>query len=297
LLFCFLDLLEFLIYHLFKLIRCYTLSCAFFGHIYFRHDQKIDLERCHNESISITRNMSSNNLIDIFAEFQKNMFREIGGLMGAVVGVQTAPVVNSSFDSAALEARILAAVDARLKAFEPLRVGAKRPRTPSIESEDDEEQTAPMAPLKVTQQTILSFFEDKTVRDLTASLTAASLNDTVVEHPAPVTPAPTPIAPASPAMKAEAPVAPSSPIMAPEAPAPEEVEKSGSESDDEAEEEADEEEEEDDDEEEDLTEINYKGKRYFMDGEYNIYGLDADGELVEEPVGRYDEKTRRILFN
>lgn len=132
-------------------------------------------------SISITRNMSSNNLIDIFAEFQKNMFREIGGLMGAVACAQQ----PAAFDSAALEARILAAVDARLQAFEPLRVGAKRPRTPSIESEDDDEapvsvvnyaqQTAPMAPVKVTQQTILSFFEDKTVRDLTASLNAASL--------------------------------------------------------------------------------------------------------------------------
>lgn len=73
----------------------------------------------------------------------------------------------------------------------------------------------------------------------------------------------------------------------------EEAEESGTESDDEAEEDAADEEEE----EEDLTEINYKGKRYFMDSEYNIYGLDADGELVEEPVGRYDEKTRRILFN
>jgi hypothetical protein len=48
---------------------------------------------------------------------------------------------------------------------------------------------------------------------------------------------------------------------------------------------------------EELTEFTYKGKKYFMDSECQVYGLDADGELNSDPIGIYDEKTRRITFH
>jgi hypothetical protein len=52
-----------------------------------------------------------------------------------------------------------------------------------------------------------------------------------------------------------------------------------------------------DEEEEELTEFRYKGKTYFMDSDSNVYGLDANGELIEDPIGTYDETTRKITFN
>ncbi len=268
---------------------------------------------------------ASNKLIDIFAEYQKNMFREIGTLMGAVLA--------NSVDIDAIEQRILASVDARLKAFESPRIGMKRPRTPSVASED-EEAPAPMAPVKASQTLISNFFEDQSVRTLSDVFSAIAVGGMLPtgaanaapaisppanapEAPAPApasvaAPAPAPVAAPAPAPVAapaqqnerqSAPVAAPAPAPAPVAPAPaptpassedEEEEESGSESDDEA---AEDEDEDEDDEEESLTEITYKGKKYYMDADCNIYDVDADGELIEDPVGRYDEKTRRILMN
>ena len=61
--------------------------------------------------------------------------------------------------------------------------------------------------------------------------------------------------------------------------------------------EAEEEDAEAEEEAEELTEFTYKGKKYFMDSECQVYGLDADGELNSDPIGIYDEKTRRITFH
>jgi hypothetical protein len=47
-------------------------------------------------------------------------------------------------------------------------------------------------------------------------------------------------------------------------------------------------------EEAELTEFQFRGKTYYLDNENNVYGLDADGELIQEPVGVRDEKTGRI---
>ncbi len=64
-----------------------------------------------------------------------------------------------------------------------------------------------------------------------------------------------------------------------------------------AEEEAEEEtEEEAEEEESELTEFQFRGKTYYLDNENNVYGLDADGELIQEPVGIRDDKTGRIKF-
>ncbi len=54
------------------------------------------------------------------------------------------------------------------------------------------------------------------------------------------------------------------------------------------------EEAEDAEEESELTEFQFRGKTYYLDNENNVYGLDADGELIQEPVGIRDEKTGRI---
>ncbi len=60
--------------------------------------------------------------------------------------------------------------------------------------------------------------------------------------------------------------------------------------------EEEEEEEEAEEEESELTEFQFRGKTYYLDNENNVYGLDADGELIQEPVGVRDEKTGRIKF-
>ena len=64
----------------------------------------------------------------------------------------------------------------------------------------------------------------------------------------------------------------------------------------EEEEEEEEEEAEEEEEENELTEFQFRGKTYYLDNENNVYGLDADGELIQEPVGVRDEKTGRIKF-
>ncbi len=65
------------------------------------------------------------------------------------------------------------------------------------------------------------------------------------------------------------------------------------------EEEAEEEEEEEvqDEEADELIEFPYKGKTYYMDSECNVYKLDENGDLVEDPIGIYNETTRKITFN
>ncbi len=71
-------------------------------------------------------------------------------------------------------------------------------------------------------------------------------------------------------------------------------------SEEEAEEEADNDtvggEGEEAEEESELTEFQFRGKTYYLDNENNVYGLDADGELIQEPVGVRDDKTGRIKF-
>jgi hypothetical protein len=61
-------------------------------------------------------------------------------------------------------------------------------------------------------------------------------------------------------------------------------------------EEEEEEEEAAEEEENELTEFQFRGKTYYLDNENNVYGLDTDGELIQEPVGVRDEKTGRIKF-
>lgn len=55
--------------------------------------------------------------------------------------------------------------------------------------------------------------------------------------------------------------------------------------------------EEEEDAEEELTDFLYKGKTYYMDSEYNVYAQDENGDLIEDPVGTYNEATRKITFN
>jgi hypothetical protein len=55
--------------------------------------------------------------------------------------------------------------------------------------------------------------------------------------------------------------------------------------------------EEGEDAEEELTDFLYKGKTYYMDSEYNVYAQDENGDLVEDPVGTYNQATRKITFN
>lgn len=237
--------------------------------------------------------MSSSKLLDIFAEYQKNMHREIGALMGAVLAATPSngpsPIIPSlAYDG--LQDRILAAVDARLKEFEekmtlmqtPVRVGSKRGRSPSVCSSDGEEE-APLAPVKAVMPVALAVAVDNVaVASLTEKLNAIQVEEKPVE-----------------AVKEEKQSVPAD-VKAVEVKAPAKVEsqlkvevvKEDTADDSERQSDAADEEEEDE-----LTEIVYKGKKYYMDGEYNIYGLDAEGELVEDPVGHYDEKTRRIVFN
>ncbi len=63
------------------------------------------------------------------------------------------------------------------------------------------------------------------------------------------------------------------------------------------EEETQEEPEEEEEAEEELTDFLYKGKTYYMDSEYNVYAQDENGDLIEDPVGTYNQTTRKITFN
>ena len=59
-------------------------------------------------------------------------------------------------------------------------------------------------------------------------------------------------------------------------------------------EEAEAEEEEEADEVE-LEEFEYKGSTYYRDGEGNVFMTDEDGELMEEPIGVWNEAKQRIV--
>jgi hypothetical protein len=63
-----------------------------------------------------------------------------------------------------------------------------------------------------------------------------------------------------------------------------------------AEEEAEEEVEEEAEEEAEvqLEEFEYKGSTYYRDGDNNVYMADEDGELVDEPIGVWNEAKQRI---
>ena len=250
--------------------------------------------------------MSSSKLFDIFAEFQKNMHREIGALMGSVVAASNGPSPTPIIPSLAfegLESRILAAVDERLKAFEekmtPVRIGVKRTRTPTVSSDDEDDEipapSPPPAPIKVNRAVALQV-DDSAVASLTEKLHAISVKQVEeVKTPVKVEEVKTPVKVEPEPVEVKAvevkPVEVKAPVKADEEDADKE------DADEEDADDDDDDDEEDDDEEESLTEIMYKGKKYYMDGEYNIYGVDAEGELVEDPVGLYDEKTRRIVFH
>lgn len=68
----------------------------------------------------------------------------------------------------------------------------------------------------------------------------------------------------------------------------------------EAEAEEEEEEEEEAEEEEgeavELEEFQFKNTTYYRDAQNQVYGLDADGELKEEPIGTWDLARQRVLF-
>jgi hypothetical protein len=65
----------------------------------------------------------------------------------------------------------------------------------------------------------------------------------------------------------------------------------------EEEEEAEEEQEEEDDEEAvELEEFQFKNTTYYRDTENQVYGLDADGELKDDPIGTWDVARQRVLF-
>ncbi len=95
------------------------------------------------------------------------------------------------------------------------------------------------------------------------------------------------------ALPAEEEVAP-----APAPKAPEPVVKASEPVPEPVEEESEEEEpEEEDNAEEELTDFLYKGKTYYLDSEYNVYAQDENGDLIEDPVGTYNQATRKITFN
>jgi cobalamin biosynthesis protein CobT len=74
-----------------------------------------------------------------------------------------------------------------------------------------------------------------------------------------------------------------------------EVEEEVVEVEEEEEEEAEEEAEEE--EAEEVEEFTFKNKKYYKDSANNVYGVDADGELLsEDTIGVWDVQRQRILF-
>jgi hypothetical protein len=45
-----------------------------------------------------------------------------------------------------------------------------------------------------------------------------------------------------------------------------------------------------------LEEFMYKERTFYKDPENKVYMMDADGDLVEEPIGSWDEARKRVLF-
>ena len=240
-------------------------------------------------------------IIDMFADLQKNIHREIGTLMGQMLALKpekqstvqpfvintaaigelekridglaaSAEIHNSTISG--MEQRIMEAIEHRFAALQtPIR-------RQSISS-NEEAPVPPPAPTK-GQTTLNAFVQDAAVRklDLTGIAHTPIKNEIVVVNK---------VEEAEEAEEAEE-----------EAEEAEEEGEEGEEEAEEAEEEAEEgeeaEEAEEEEGEEELTEFMYKGTKYFMDSECNVYGLTADGELNDEPVGTYNITTRRITF-
>jgi hypothetical protein len=240
---------------------------------------------------------NANEIIDMFADFQKGVGREIGELMGRMINAsiprgdcrQEAPAAPEPIDITgpltALESRIMASIDSRLASLEArlkLVSGRKRSREPSppdsevdTDTDTEDNEATPAAPTK-GQTTLTRFVQDaKAMADLVGAVKKLEMTEEAAPVAAPVVaPVVAPIA---------APVVLPVPIK--------EEEETSQQSD-----EADEEEEEEEDDEEELTQITYKGKDYGMDGDGNIYGFDTDGDLIEEPIGKMDTKTNKISF-
>jgi hypothetical protein len=56
-----------------------------------------------------------------------------------------------------------------------------------------------------------------------------------------------------------------------------------------------EEEEEEEEEAVSLTPFSFRGRDFYRDPDNNVYALDADGELMDDPIGTWDEARQRIL--
>ena len=135
----------------------------------------------------------------------------------------------------------------------------------------------------------------------------------IVLPPATVAPAPLPIAVPSAPIAVASPVAVAAPVPTKAAPAPapaqmnttegeqsdiEHVEEEEMEVEEVVEEEEEEEEAEEEEEGEavELEEFQFKNTTYYKDGQNQVYGLDAGGELKEEPIGTWDVARQRVLF-
>jgi len=69
------------------------------------------------------------------------------------------------------------------------------------------------------------------------------------------------------------------------------------EADEEAEEEAEEADEAEEAEEVELEEFEYKGSTYYRDPENNVFMTDEDGELVQDPIGTWNEAKQKIILS
>jgi hypothetical protein len=235
-----------------------------------------------------------NDIIDMFADLHKSIYREVGTLMGRVLEgriaapVVAAPVVAESVTDTNLEVRIMKAIDDRFAALEKAITASrlsgqkrKQPDTPPSEDDEDEEEEAPTsAPASAPQRVEASKPQnDEAVNELVKGLATTKITDTT---PAVVK-----------KQEVEA-TSPDSSVVEEEVEATSPDGSAEEEEDDNSEQQSD---AADEEEEEALTPFKYKGKDYYMDGECQVYAVDADGELIEDPVGIYDEKTRRITFN
>ncbi len=256
----------------------------------------------------------------MFADLQKNIHREIGTLMGQMLAKYAEPtkVMSAEPNKCAestkctpavdmneikehqnaaitdLEKRIMAAIEQRLPVDLESRIMSRvenRLATPARRHSVDsnEEAPVPQAPSK-GQTTLAAFTSPVRKIDLTVVASTPVKNEIVVNK---VEPTEDSVVVEE---KEEAETTEGSVVEEEE----EEAEATSPEGsvveEEEAEEEEAEEEEAEEEEAEELTEFMYKGTKYFMDSECNVYGLTADGELNDEPVGTYNTTTRRITF-
>ena len=49
--------------------------------------------------------------------------------------------------------------------------------------------------------------------------------------------------------------------------------------------------------EEELEEFEYKGSTFYRDSTGNVFMLDEDGDLVEEPIGKWNKEKNKIVMN